>query len=164
MTRHSLAVAVVAAIVAGCGGSPSFSPISLAIDKTRPMGELTAAGQSEMCRELSAALTASFGQPKAKCMLNSRTIYLTYPQCQIEYDACVAANTPASGIDACTDQMSGMWDCKITVGQYEACFNAMNAAYFDQVMAGPACTKLPGDNPLLNEACRAAPCNYVWYD
>jgi hypothetical protein len=160
-----LAAVVIAMLVAGCGDdAPGFKPVSVSLDKTRSIGELSAAGQAQLCSELSAALTASFGQPRARCMLNSRTIYLVYPQCQIEYDACVAAKAPAVGIDACSDRMSGMWSCPVTVGQYEACFNAMNAAYFDQIMAGPACSKLPGDNPLANEACRAAPCIYDWYN
>ena len=166
MTLRACSVLLALGALASCGGGgPTFTPVSLSIDKSGLLSNLASAGQTVMCGQLSAALSASFGTKEATCMLNSRTLYLTYPQCKIEYDACIGGGTGPRAVDACTSKMSAMWSCPITVGQYEACFNAMNSALFNQVMAGPSCTPLPTDKPpIQNDACKAAPCVYDWYD
>jgi hypothetical protein len=59
--------------------------------------------------------------------------------------------------------MIDMWSCPITAGQYEACFNATNSQLLDLVVSAPIC-QAPTSAPVEPEACRTAPCDYLWFD
>src|SRR5262245_36788358 len=168
----------------GCGGwsgpwncageAARFMPASVAVDLSKPMSGLTADEQTAVCAEFSRALTASYyATTELACRSNSpNPRFGGTAACQAAYDACLQSPPPLPPppmtIPYCTDKMSGMWDCPITIGQYQDCFNDFNAVFFAQAVKPPACAIPDAANscgtPPPLPACIAAPCDYTWFD
>jgi hypothetical protein len=165
----------------GCGSSSGsawkcadeaarFMPASVPVDRSKAMSALTADEQAAVCAEFSRALTASYyATPELTCRSNSpNPRFQGTAVCQTAYGACLQSSPPPppTTIPYCTDKMS-IWDCPITIGQYQDCFNDFNAAFFAVEVKLPACA-VPDANtcgtPPPSPACAAAPCDYVWYD
>jgi hypothetical protein len=173
---------VLAVLTAGqsCGGSSEstwkcadeaarFMPASVPVDLKKQMSALTADEQTAVCAEFSRALTASY---QATLELACRSIspnprFGGTAACHEAYDPCLQSPPAFNPIPYCTSNMSGMWNCPITIGQYQACFNDFNAWFFAVAVKPPACT-IPDANtcgtPPESAACAAAPCDYTWYD
>lgn len=163
----------------GCGGSSAstwtcadeaarFMPASVPVDLNKQMNALTADEQTAVCAEFSRALTASYNAtPDLACKsISPNPSFGGAAACHAVYDPCLQSPPAPTTIPYCTDKMS-IWNCPITIGQYQACFNDFNAAFFALNAKPPACT-VPDANtcgtPPASPACAAAPCDYVWYD
>jgi hypothetical protein len=144
-----------------------FSRATISVDVSKQMSALTDAERTAVCAELSRALTASFGTAENACKLGSHSgTREGMPTCQAWYDDCLQA-PPQGMISGCTDNMSGMWSCPITIGQYKNCFNDVNSMLLALIVTAPACAVLDETicGPIQQSAaCAAAPCDYVWFD
>jgi hypothetical protein len=87
------------------------------------------------------------------------------PTCRASYDDCLQTAPASTPVEYCTDKMS-IWDCDITIGQYQACFNDFNSWYRAVFVSEPVCAPLDESvcGPSSSAACAAAPCDYVWFD
>jgi len=167
---------VLAAAVQACGGASvnpacaqaeaAFSRASVPVDLNKKMAELTADERTAVCNEFTRALTDSLGTPEWTCMAASHEPGVAgTATCQASYQDCLQTAPASMTVMYCTDKMS-IWDCDITIGQYQACFNDYNAWYRATFVSGPTCAPL---NELVcgqpsSAACAAAPCDYVWFD
>jgi hypothetical protein len=161
--RRVLVVSLV--VIAACGddGKQAFSPAAIGIDQNKMMAELTTAERATMCDELSRSLTASFGSKDVMCAFGSHSGPREGTStCQDWYDQCERDTSPTTPINGCTEKMADMWSCPITAGQYEACFNAANSQLLKLVVDTPVCQTPPKTEDT--DACRTAPCDYLWFD
>ena len=178
MVRWGMAVGAVLAAGQGCGGSATtewmcaaeqaqFPRASISVDPTKQMAELTADERTAVCAEFSRALTDSIGSVEAQCRLNSNyAAVLGKDECQAEHDQCLAA-TSVMPIAYCTDKMSGMWSCPITIGQYQDCFNDLNSMLYAEIEKVPVCAPVhvrACGTQSIPPSCEAAKCDYTWTD
>jgi hypothetical protein len=87
-------------------------------------------------------------------------------RCHDLYDQCLA-ETPVMPIAYCTDKMSGMWSCPITIGQYQDCFNELNSMQYAVIEKVPVCVPVHPHicgTPSTPSACATAKCDYTWTD
>jgi hypothetical protein len=161
-----------------CGGSSSppvcpmgavpFSPAAIAVDPNKQMAELTTDERASVCAEFSRALTDSVGSVAVTCQLasNSGPRY-DAATCQAAYDQCLQISAPTP-IMYCTDNMSGMWMCQITIGQYQACFNEQESFLLSAYQLRPVCgpSTIPQCTPPEMPSCAGAVgrCDYIWAD
>jgi hypothetical protein len=173
-----MAVAAVLVAGQGCGGSATtewkcaaeqgqFPRAAISVDPTKQMADLTADERAAVCSEFSRALTDSIGSVEAQCHGNSRfAANRGAAACQTAYDQCLAGSS-VMPIAYCTDKMSGMWDCPITIGQYQDCFNDLNGMLYAVIEKLPVCAATDvsicgtQSNP---PSCVAAKCDYTWTD
>jgi hypothetical protein len=151
--------------LAACGRGapePTFSPAAISVDSSKKMGDLTSDERLSACNEFARALTASFGPRDVACKFRSLN-RSAKPDCQSDYDQCLGDTPAMVTLTYCHDNMSDMWSCPITIGQYQACFNDLNRELFDTVLATPVCG-VPATTPPYPPSCQAAPCDYLWLD
>jgi hypothetical protein len=149
-------------LVCACGGTEThpFSQAHITVDSTKQMTALTAAERSSVCDEFSRALTASFDTPDVLCRFRALS---SKPSCQADYSGCLAKPDLPKTISGCTSAMEGMWSCPITIGQYQDCFNDLNAQLLEVITTAPVCMPLTGPLPQTPASCLAAPCDYNWF-
>lgn len=166
------------AVAQGCGGSSSppvcpmgavpFSPAAIAVDPNKQMADLTTDERASVCAEFSRALTDSIGSVAVECQVASNRPPQQAPAaCQATYDQCLQTAAPTP-IMYCTDEMSGMWMCPITIGQYQACFNESQSFLLSAYQLTPVCgpATAPECTPPEMPSCAGAVgnCDYTWVD
>jgi len=180
MMRWGMVALAVLAAGQGCGGSsPStwkcaeeqaqFSRASISVDPNKRMADLTTDERTSVCAEFSRALTDSLETPEFLCKGASHDPAVQgTPACQSMYQQCLQAPPPPQQIPYCTSNMSGMWNCPITIGQYQTCFNDLNSTIFYALnIKQPVCA--PADLGICGAveyppSCAAADCDYLWND
>jgi hypothetical protein len=178
MGRAGTAAVALLATGLGCGGSATtewmcaaeqaqFSRAAISVDPTKQMADLTADERVAVCAEFSRALTDSIGSVEYQCRANSQYAAVVGPiTCNELHDQCLA-ETPVMPIVYCTEKMSAMWSCPITIGQYQDCFNDLNSMTYAVVEKVPVCAPVhphvcgTQSNP---PSCAAATCDYTWTD
>ena len=177
MAQWRLAVAVGLLAAHGCGGSATtewmcaaeqaqFPRASISVDPTKQMAELTADERTAVCAEFSRVLTESFGSVEGQCRALSHYQAVLGAYCRDLYDECISSSA-VMPIAYCTDKMSGMWSCPITIGQYQDCFNDLNSMTFAVIekiaVCGPVHPSICGPQSTP-PSCEAAKCDYTWAD
>jgi hypothetical protein len=165
--------ALLAGAHAGCGGSApaclpapvQFSRASITVDPNKQMAALTTDERASVCAEFSRALTDSFGMTEIGCKFGSHAGNRQgMATCPAWYDECLQMAAPAT-IMYCTEKMSGMWSCPVTIGQYTECFNDLESALLTFVQIAAPCASpdlrcVPPSPP----SCAVADCDYTWFD
>ena len=178
MARWGMAIVAVLAAGLGCGGSATtawicadeqarFPRAAISVDPSKQMADLTADERVAVCAEFSRALTDSIGSVEVQCLDNSHyAAILGQTDCRDVYDQCLAS-AAVMPIAYCTDKMSGMWSCPITIGQYQDCFNDLNSMLFAVIeklaVCAPEKPSICG-TPSTPPSCAAAKCDYTWTD
>jgi hypothetical protein len=178
MVRWGMAVVAVLATGQGCGGSATtewkcaaeqaqFPRASISVDTTKLMADLTADERAAVCAEFSRALTDSMGSVEGQCRANSHyAAFIGEIWCHEAHDECLTT-TAVMPIAYCTDKMSGMWSCPITIGQYQDCFNDLNSMMYAVLEKVPVCSPVQPHicgTDSTPPSCAAAQCDYTWAD
>jgi hypothetical protein len=161
----------------GCGGSSTqpvcpmgavpFSPAAITVDPNKQMAALTTDERASVCAEFSRALTDSVGSVAVQCQITSHGgTQQDQATCRAAYDQCLQTSAPTP-IMYCTDKMSGMWSCPITIGQYQACFNEAESFLLSVYQLAPVCQDtVPQCTAPATRSCAGASgrCDYTWFD
>jgi hypothetical protein len=177
MTGRVVGLLVLAAAAQGCGSSSSppncpmpavpFSPAAITVDSSKQMADLTTDERASVCAEFTRSITDSFGSLEVECKFGSHSGTRTNDPaaCEAWYQQCLQMPQP-DPLMYCTDKMSGMWSCPVTIGQYTACFNDLESALLTSVEIAAPCGGIanPLCAPVSPPSCAVAACDYTWFD